>query len=293
MFQEQYYTTDDGLKLYLRDYSAKDQSDINLPIICLPGLSRNTRDFHKLAMHLSQVTPSPHRVISLDYRGRGNSDWDDKKENYNIVREAQDVLLAMSHLNIPKANFIGTSRGGLIIHILATINLDAISAVVFNDIGPVIELAGLLEIQDYLEQSRLPKSWDDAAQMQKELHGTSFTDLSDQDWLDMADEIYVEKNNKILPDFDVAVVNSIKTLDSATQLPTLWDQFALLANNPILTIRGENSTLFSEKTLDAMGQRHANHKAITVANQGHPPNLHTEGLAEQIAEFLMKPKVQK
>lgn len=286
MYKEHYFQTDDGLKLYLRDYQAKNGPHKTLPVICLPGLSRNSRDFDKLAQILSHEYNDNYRVITLDYRGRGNSQWDENKKNYNIIREAQDVIIAMDYLGIPKAHFIGTSRGGLILHILATMKLDALAAIVFNDIGPHIELKGLLEIQEYLSKAQRPKSWNEAAEMQKRVHGQEFTELADNDWQDMAREIYIERDGLIMPDFDPWVVDSIKTLDETTELPTLWDQFALLNEIPMMTIRGENSTLFSNETLDEMDKRHPHHTAITVLNQGHPPLLQSGDLPQQIYEFL-------
>ena len=286
MYKEHYFQTEDGLKLYLRDYQAKNWSHETYPVICLPGLSRNSRDFDKLAQSLSHEFDDNYRVITLDYRGRGNSDWDDNKKNYNIIREAQDVLIAMEYLGIPKAHFIGTSRGGLILHILATMKQDALASIVFNDIGPRIELKGLLEIQQYLSKARLPKNWDEAADLQKAVHGHEFLDLTDADWQDMAREIYIEKDGIIKPDFDPAVVESIKTLDESTELPTMWDQFALLYDIPVMTIRGENSTLFTSETLAEMDKRHPNHTAVTVQNQGHPPLLQSGDLPNQIYGFI-------
>ncbi len=286
MYKEHYYQTDDGLTLYLRDYQAKNWSHETLPVICLPGLSRNSRDFDKIASALSHQFDQNFRVITLDYRGRGNSEWDENKKNYNIIREAQDVLIAMDFLGLPKAHFIGTSRGGLILHILATMKIDALASIVFNDIGPKIELKGLLEIQDYLSKARLPRDWEDAAHLQEKTHGKEFTELTKDDWHDMAREIYIEKDGVIKPDFDTAVVDSIKTLDETTELPTMWDQFALLNDIPIMTIRGENSTLFSDETLQEMDKRHPRHTVITVINQGHPPLLQSGELPQQIYNFL-------
>ena len=286
MYKEHYFQTDDGLKLYLRDYQAKNWSHELLPVICLPGLSRNSRDFDKLAHALSHEFDDNYRVVTLDSRGRGNSDWDENKKNYNIIREAKDVLLAMEYLGIPKAHFIGTSRGGLILHILATMKLSALASIVFNDVGPKIELNGLLEIQDYLSKARMPRNWSDAAHLQQMVHGQEFTELTDADWLDMAREIYIEKDGVIKPDFDTAVVDSIKMLDETTDLPTMWDHFSLLKDIPVISIRGENSTLFSDETLQLMDKRHPQHTAITVANQGHPPLLQSGELPVQIYQFL-------
>ena len=288
MFKDHTFQSDDGLSLHLRDYPAHDESTDKHPIVCLPGLSRNVRDFHELALILSQAKDTPRRVVVINYRGRGQSQWDENKKNYNIVREAQDVILAMDELNITCANFIGTSRGGLILHILAAMKLDLLSSVIFNDIGPVIDLSGLLEIQKYLEKVRLPKDWDDAAQIQKSIHGKDFTDLDETAWAAMARKIYKDSDGRLMPDFDTAVVDSIKTLEATTELPTLWDQFDLLKDVPMMAIRGENSSLFSDETLQAMSNRHNNFISLTVPNQGHPPILHSAGIDQEILNFLRR-----
>jgi pimeloyl-ACP methyl ester carboxylesterase len=286
MFKDHTFQSDDGLSLHLRDYPARDPKADKHPIVCLPGLSRNARDFHELAVILSQNNDTPRRVVVINYRGRGQSQWDEIKKNYNIVQEAQDVLLAMDELNITCANFIGTSRGGLIVHILAAMKLELLSSVIFNDIGPVIELSGLLEIQKYLENARLPKDWKDAAQIQKSIHGKDFTDLEDAAWAAMAQEIYKDIDGQLMPDFDTAVVDSIKTLEVTTELPTLWEQFDLLKDVPMMAIRGENSSLLSDQTLQAMEIRHNKFTSLTVPNQGHPPILHTAGIDQEITNFL-------
>ena len=153
--------TTDGLTLHAREYG----SDLHdrLPIICLPGLTRNSRDFHQLALFFSKHPQTPRRVIALDYRGRGLSDWDPNKTNYNIAVEAQDVLTLCATLGIHRTLFIGTSRGGLILHLIAVMRPEILAGVVLNDVGPVLEPEGLRHIQAYLGNARQPMNWDDAA----------------------------------------------------------------------------------------------------------------------------------
>lgn len=287
MYKEHYFESDDGLKLYLRDYPPSKHGTDLKPVVCLPGLTRNSKDFHKLATYLAQNRDEPRRVISVDYRGRGKSHWDDDHANYNIIREAQDVLTVLEQLEISTADFIGTSRGGLILHIIATLKLELISSIIFNDIGPELELQGLLDIKGYLSKSRRPKDWKDAALVQKEVHGLDFPSLSDEDWMNIAKDIYIEKDNKIVGDFDLAVVKSISDIDKDTELPALWDQFELLNNIPILTIRGANSRLLSERIIKQMNAVHPRHSSITVPEQGHPPNLTGDDIEQKIVNFLI------
>lgn len=156
-FQERFYTSSDGLRLYARDYRPDEAASAGwLPVICLPGLTRNTRDFHPLALLLSRDPTAPRRVIAIDSRGRGNSAWDENKANYNLAIEAGDVIAACTTLGIERAIFIGTSRGGLILHLIAATHPDLLEAVILNDIGPVLEAEGLARIRDYLNNSRRP-----------------------------------------------------------------------------------------------------------------------------------------
>lgn len=286
MYREHYFKSDDGLNLYARDYPPKTSGTELKPVICLPGLTRSSKDFHKLANYLSQDSAQPRRVIAVDYRGRGKSQWDDNSDNYNIIREAQDVLTALEHLKISRSDFIGTSRGGLILHIIATLKLEAISSIIFNDVGPELEIQGLLDIKSYLSKSRLPKNWADAALAQKEMHVSNFPLLNDDEWMDMAKDIYVEKGNKIVGNFDPTIMKSISSINNDTELPALWDQFKLLNNIQILTIRGANSSLLSERIVRKMDVLHPNHSNITVPNQGHPPNLTGGGIELNIVNFL-------
>jgi len=282
-YQENRFTTHDGLLLYFRDYGVRNE---NIPVICLPGLSRNSRDFDQFAQQIASDSTRPRRAITMDYRGRGLSDHDPKAENYNIVAEAGDVIALMDHLGLPQAHFIGTSRGGLILHIMATFALERISSIIFNDIGPEIELAGLRQIRDYLSAWPEPKSWDQAARALKATHGEGFPVFDNDDWMDMAKAIFSDRKGVISPDYDPALVAPLKTMDLSGPLPDLWEQFELLANIPTLAIRGENSILLSTQTLETMKQRHNCLEICIALGQAHAPILHGHGPEIAVADFL-------
>lgn len=140
-FEAMHYSASDGLMLYVRDYGRDNPATATSnPVVCLPGLTRNSADFHRLAISLSQSVEAPRRVLCFDYRGRGNSAWDNEKSNYNILVEADDILSGCAALGLKHADFIGTSRGALIIMALAAIRPAVLSAVILNDCGPVIEV---------------------------------------------------------------------------------------------------------------------------------------------------------
>jgi pimeloyl-ACP methyl ester carboxylesterase len=289
-FFERFIENADGLKLYLRDYGQdRPDSADRLPVICLPGLSRNSRDFHQLAALLSSppaLERQPRRVICLDYRGRGLSDWDNDKSRYQLPVEAADVLAVCAALDVSRAIFIGTSRGGLILHLLAAMKPELLAAVILNDIGPVIEMQGLLHIRDYLSPAPPQATWQAAAGRLKTVHGMVFPALADRDWMDMAKAIYRERNGQIRPDFDPALAEPLQARDSNTPLPDLWPLFEGLKDMPVMAIRGEHSNILSSETFREMQRRHPKLEALTAFGQGHAPILHLEPLRSEIARFI-------
>ena len=283
-FQPFRFTADDGVTLHGRTYG--DRIAGERPVFCLAGLSRNSRDFHQLATVLSM---RGRKVVALDYRGRGLSDWDPNPANYNLLREAQDVLQAVVHLGITEADFIGTSRGGLILHFLPAMAPGLVQSIILNDVGPVIEVEGLRRIRDYLAARPEPKDFAQAARALKETHGGDFTILADADWLEMADAIFREIGGKIVPDYDPALVEPLKTMDFTQPPPDLWEQFGNLSAIPLLVVRGANSTLLSGRTVEEMMQKHCKAKAVVAPGQGHAPLLHLPDLAAAVAGFLDHP----
>ena len=286
-FQERFFTSSDGLRLYARDYPPDQAATAGwLPVICLPGLTRNTRDFHRLALLLSRDRTAPRRVIALDSRGRGNSAWDENKANYNLAVEAGDVMAACVALGFERAIFIGTSRGGLILHLIAATRPALLEAVILNDIGPVIEAEGLARIRDYLNNGRQPAEWSEAADILKENHGASFTALAGEDWREMALALYRDVGGRPVADFDPAIAEPLKSVDFSQPLPDLWEQFESLSRLPLMLIRGENTSLLSKQTADEMARRHSGLVLRTAAKQGHAPLLHLGSIPAMIQAFL-------
>lgn len=280
-FQPFHFTADDGIRLYGRVYGETNTG--SPPVVCLAGLSRNSRDFHQLAIMLAARR---RKVITLDYRGRGLSAWDPNPANYNLIREAQDVLQALAHQGITEADFIGTSRGGLILHFLPAMAPGLVRSLVFNDVGPVLEIEGLRRIKDYLSVRPEPKDFGQAARALKAAHGNDFAILNDKDWAEMADAIFRDIDGRIVPDYDPMLVEPLKSMDLSKAPPDLWEQFGGLVSIPLLVIRGENSSLLSVATVEGMLRRHGEAKAITAPGQGHAPLLHLPGIAGAVAGFV-------
>ncbi|MBE1203118.1 alpha/beta fold hydrolase [Aminobacter carboxidus] len=290
-YSDFFYASHDGLKLHARIYGT--EADYgpaahpgNCPVVCLPGLTRNARDFHNLALHLANAPEKPRRIICFDYRGRGRSAYDSNWQNYNVGVEAADVIAGLNALGVGQAAFIGTSRGGLIIHVLTMMRPALIKAVVLNDIGPVIETAGLAHISSYLGNAPRPADFTEAVRIQKDVHGEAFPALSDADWHRFVHAIYRDEAGTPVADYDPALLNTVLAMDLTRPLPDLWPQFEALASVPVLTIRGANSRLLSAETLEEMRRRHPRFEAITVEGQGHAPLLETGNLPATIAAFL-------
>lgn len=282
-YDDFFYAAQDGLKLHARVYGAETDA---LPAICLAGLTRNAADFHELALFLSTHPKRPRQVIAFDYRGRGRSAYDPNWQNYDVLVEAGDILAGLTALGIEHGAFIGTSRGGVIIHVLAAMRPGALKAVVLNDIGPVVEGAGLAQIRAYLERAPKPRTFDEAIAIQRAAMGQTFSALADADWERMIRAFYREENGALVADFDPALIRTVTAVDLNQPLPTLWPQFMGLAKLPLLAIRGENSKLFAAATLDEMARRHPGMEQITVEGQGHAPLLETGALPKRIAAFL-------
>ncbi len=260
-------------------------------MLCLPGLTRNSRDFHDLAAALSNHPRAARTVYTVDYRGRGLSEFDPDWRNYSVPVEMYDVLDFMTLAGLSEAAIIGTSRGGLIAMLMAAVQPSAIGAVVLNDIGPVIEHDGLVRISGYVGRVPLPISWADAARMVRDLNRRHFPDVPEHVWEEVARQLYNERKGRPAPGYDAALGKALSVL--YRPLPPLWPQFEALKHVPVLVVHGENSDVLSTATVDEMRRRHPALEALTVANQGHAPLLKDSPTIEAIRHFLLQTDVQQ
>jgi len=259
----------DGLRLYARDYGP----DIGaaLPVVCLPGLARTSEDFHDLARALSTDPHRPRRVLALDYRGRGRSEWDRNWRNYDVRVELNDTLQVIAAAGIEKAVFVGTSRGGLIAMGLGAVRPTLLGGAVLNDVGPVIETKGLTRIRGYVGKLPTPRSMSEAGQILRHLSGAQFPRFTDAQWQRQARGTWREDRGRLVLNYDPRLMNILEVLDLETPLPDLWPLFEGLASIPVLAIRGGHSDLLAAETLRQMKQRHPRLTILTVDDQGHAP----------------------
>jgi len=279
-----HFTSRDGLRLYARHYPAP--GSMHRPAVCLAGLTRNCRDNHDLASALSAAGEAARDVYTLDYRGRGRSEYDADWKNYSILVELNDVLDFMTMKGLDRAAIIGTSRGGLIAMLMAVLRPNAIGAVVLNDIGPVIEREGLARIIAYVGRVPLPADWEEATELVYEMNRRQFTSVPAEQWSEFARQVFNDDNGLPAPGYDPNLAKAISVMDGPA--PELWPQFTALARVPVLAIRGENSDILSEATFAEMGARHPRLTAITLKGQGHAPLLKDAESINAIGKFLAR-----
>ncbi len=277
-----WFTTRDGLKLHGRRYRPAART-WRAPVLCLGGLTRNGRDFHDIALALSQHA-QPREVLTLDSRGRGLSEHDPDWRNYSVPVEMLDVQDFMAAAGLESAAFLGTSRGGLITMVLAAAQPGLIRSAILNDIGPVIETEGLLRIAGYVGRAPLPNSWDDAARIVRDINRTQFTAVPDGQWMELARQLYNDRDGRPAAGYDTKLARALSVLDGP--IPALWPQFEALRRVPVMVLRGENSDLLSAATVDEMRRRHPALVSVTVASEGHAPLLKDAPTITAIRGFL-------
>jgi pimeloyl-ACP methyl ester carboxylesterase len=286
-WRDVYFTVRDGLRLYARHYPAS-QRNRRRPLVCLPAITRNSRDFHDLAVALANAGEFARDVYALDYRGRGRSEHDADWRNYTPFFEMLDVLDFLALTRLHDAAFLGTSRGGVIAMILATVRPAAIGAVILNDIGPVVEPTGLMRTMGFVGRIPVPKDWTEATRIVRELHRQDFPRISDELWEDVARQWFEDVNGAPGAAYDNALSKSFSLSDLVKGIDPMWPQFSALAHVPMLVIRGENSDILSPKTVEEMTARHPDLETLSVAGQGHAPFLKDEHTIGGIAAFLAK-----
>jgi pimeloyl-ACP methyl ester carboxylesterase len=276
----------DGLRLHARCYGRR--SSPALPVVCLPGLARTAADFEALGEALSGDANRPRRVIALDYRGRGQSEYDRDPANYNFQVELADVLAVIAALDAARAIFIGTSRGGILVMLLAAVRPTAIAGVMLNDIGPVIEPKGLMRIKGYIGKLPQPRSFEEGAEILRRLFDAQFPKLGPDDWLASARRTFRQENGALVPTYDVNLAKTLEGVDFDKPFPPLWKEFDALSHSPMLVIRGANSDILSPATVEAMRARRPTLETIEVPDQGHAPLLAETDVIARIADFAAR-----
>jgi len=284
MWDTHSFRSSDGLRLSYRDYAGPPGASA-APVLCLPGLTRNARDFEALALELARTR----RVLSPDLRGRGCSDYDSNAANYQPGTYLRDVIELLAAANTARVLAIGTSLGGLLTLLLAGAKPGVLTGAVLNDIGPVIDEAGLARIRGYVGKTGAMRTWQEAAAACRAANGAAFPELGDADWLAFAQRTCVATpDGGVRFDYDPQIAAPFAGAGAAPATHDPWSLWAPLASVPTLVIRGAHSDILSAATLAEMQRRKPDLLAVTVPNRGHAPLLDEPLALAAIREFAAK-----
>ena len=286
-YGEKYYASDDGLRLYYRDYPGPEGGKSRTPVLCIPGLTRNSRDFDFIAEHVSQSR----RVLTADLRGRGRSAYDPNPANYAVPVETRDMVKLAAAAGIPRLIVLGTSRGGVIAMTLAAFKPAVLAGAILNDMGAQLEPEGLERIYAVMRSPPNFAGWKEAANALKRSNEERFPDVSDARWLSFAQAVFRENAGRVEgnydPRFPAAILEGRGTNPRTDAgAADLWKWFRALAATPTLILRGGNSDLLSEETVSAMKREKPDLSAVTVRNRGHVPFLDEPEAVAAIDAFL-------
>jgi len=276
---EYWFDSADGLRLYSRVYAGPAPGAPN--VLCLHGLTRNSRDFEDLALHLA----ARYRVIVPDVRGRGLSARDPKPENYQIPVYLRDLEELLRGLGVERMSVIGTSMGGLIAMVLATMQPARVRRIVLNDVGPEVDPAGLARIRGYAGKGAPVTTWAEAAARLRSIFGAAWPDLDPARWEALARRSYrTRPDGTIEADADPRIGDILRASPAAAG--DLWDLWRALKRVPTLALRGALSDVLSEATLARMLREKPDLQALTVPNRGHVPLLDETECLAAIDAFL-------
>lgn len=278
-YQEVHWSSADGLRLYARAYQgpAPDAATV----LCLHGLTRNSRDFEDLAPHLS----SHYRVIVPDVRGRGSSARDPNPQNYQPSVYVQDILALMDTVEVRRVIVIGTSMGALLAMMLAVGYRDRVAGLVLNDMGPEVDPIGLERIKSYAGRLPPPEGWREAVMQTRMLFGNAWSGLSDERWSELSRRSYREKDDGALEvAADPMIGEMLRAAPAATA--NLWPFWRALRGIPLLAIRGALSDILSAATFVKMKAENPDLMQLEVARRGHAPLLDEPECLQAIDAFL-------
>jgi pimeloyl-ACP methyl ester carboxylesterase len=270
----------DGVSLYYRDYGRGAQG--RLPLVCLTGLTRNSKDFHPIATELS----SQRRVLALDYRGRGRSGYDSNWHNYAPPTYVQDILAILQHAGIQRAVLLGTSLGGLLTMALAGVP-GLVAAAILNDVGPTVSDEGRKRIAGYVGTDLRFASYEQAAAAIKQQFGYAYPGIAETHWLQSARDTFVRDpaTGELRLDYDLRIGDALREQVSGP-VPDLWPLYAALKPVPTLAIRGALSDVLDQETFDRMLAEKPDLRRLLIPNRGHIPLPHEEPFRSVLHEFL-------
>ncbi|MEO7411475.1 MAG: alpha/beta hydrolase [Sphingomicrobium sp.] len=260
---DRYWNSADGVKLHYRDH---DGNRDRPPILCIPGLTRNARDFEPVANRFA----GDWRVISIDLRGRGGSAFDPDPANYRPMVYVADIMKMLDQLGIADAVFVGTSLGGICTMALALNEHERIAGALLNDIGPVVDNAGIDRILGYVGKPAIFASWDEAIDQVSARNVDVYPDYSRAEWERFVRRMAIEEGGQIRFDYDMRIAGNF---ESAASAPDVWPLYQALDGRPVTILRGELSDLLSAEVAIQMASAISDVELVTVPRVGHAPSF--------------------
>ena len=284
-YNDFWYSSHDGLRLYARDYSRVLNEDKKAKtILCMHGLTRNSADFEDICNQLADR----YRLIVVDQRGRGLSDYDPDPTNYTPLVYVQDMFSLLKKLELSEVILLGTSLGGIMAMMMAAMKPEMVQAIIINDIGPEISVKGLDRLKKYVGKSTPVKTWEEAAKRTALINKIAFPEANDQDWLKFAKRLYHEDDKGcpiISYDPNIAVLFTDNKVEKSAA-PDLWPVYELILDKPMLLIRGQLSDIIDAECVLKMQQKKPDIEVLEVPNVGHAPLLSEAEVKPRIIKFL-------
>lgn len=283
-FTNRFWWSNDGIRLHARDYAPRDPQSAagRPPIICLPGLTRNARDFDALATRLS----ADWHVIVVNLRGRGESGYAKDPMTYVPLVYVQDVEKLLGELGYARFVAIGTSLGGIVTMLLAGAAREKLAGAVLNDVGPDLNPAGLARIRSYVGKSQAWPTWMHAARAIAETNADAFPGYQIGDWLAMAKQLYrLNAAGRIVLDYDMKIAEPFR-LPGNEAGPDMWRALDRLAGVPLLVVRGGLSDILAAPVAQRMIEAIDGSELVTVPGIGHAPTL-DEPVAQAAIDSLL------
>lgn len=283
-YSDGFWWSNDGLRLHFRHYPARPENAHRPPVICIPGLTRNARDFEQVAARLA----GEWRVICVDLRGRGDSAYAKDAMSYVPLTYVQDMEALLRAENIERFVAFGTSLGGLITMLLASTRPGRVVGALLNDVGPQLEPEGLARIRDYVGQGRSFPTWMHAARALSEAQGAVFPGYGVSEWLDLAKKtMKIGAGGRIVYDYDMKIAEPFAVPGGEAGVD-LWPAMAGLSPAQVLIVRGALSDVFSMATAERMLTMLPQGRLLTVENKGHAPTLEEPEVAAAIDDLLAR-----
>ena len=283
-YRDLFWWSADGIRLHARDYPGPAEAEGTAPVLCMPGLTRNARDYDSLARRLA----ARRRVIAVEFRGRGDSGYAKDPMTYVPLTYAQDVAALLDQERIGRFAAIGTSLGGIVTMLLAGMLPGRIAGALLNDIGPEIEPAGLSRIRGYVGKSSTYPTWMHAARGVQEANEDVYPGWTIEQWLGMAKRLYrLNSAGRIVLDYDMKIAEPFR-LPGGEAGPDMWRALAALAGVPVLVVRGGRSDILSAATAERMVATLPDAELLTLPQVGHAPTLDEAEVGEAIDRWLAR-----